>query len=703
MKKLLTRLTIDAGFTKDLNLAERLSAEDLTTIGAWVVDGYKRDDESRSEWFTKMQAAMNLAMLIQNTKNFPWPNSSNVIFPLVAIAALQFSSRSYGNLVKGNDVVKYRVFGDDDEGKLQKRADNIGRHMSWQVLEQDDGWEEQHDRLLINLAIVGTAFIKTWYNNDHNVSELIVAKDFVIDYWAKSVNDCARKSQVFNLYHNEVWERANDGRFCEDLLDKPWFTDEAAPPESESNIESDKRAGLTAPTQDRDAPITFIEQHRSLDLDGDGYEEPYIVTVHKDSGEVVRIVARWERDEDIKRGKRNTIVSIKSMEYFTKFSFIPSPDGAMYDVGFGTLIGPINDSVNTAINQMFDAGTMYNSNGGFLGRGAKIRGGGYSFAPWEWKRVDSTGDDIRKNIVPLPTKEPSVVMFNLLNLLIQYTDRLAGTVDQMVGVTPGQNTPAETSRNTMEQGMQVYSQIFKRVWRSMKEEFKKLHTLNALYLPAKSHFGESGIIAKEEYRGSSAFAVPVADPNLVTDGQRLMRAQAMREAAHSVPGYNIPEVEKNFLRELRVDNVERFYPGSDKVPALPNPKMQVEQLKQQSIKMKLDYDKWKVVQQLQADQKETMARITLMQAQTIEIISQIEVAHQAAALKAFETAIDTLKNHSEMINERIKTMMEVASGTDQEGDGGVEGTPNKPALLPGPAQMAGGPGGAVGNEGVPAG
>src|SRR5271167_1640816 len=154
-----TKLTIDESIWSSPNLCERLSDEDLTKVGSWVSDGYDRDKLSRIRWEKRMEAGMDLAMQVQKDKNFPWPGASNVIFPLVTIAALQFSARSYTNIIQGADVVKYQVLGQDNDKKLTDQADRISRHMSWQVLEEDSGWEEQHDRLLINVGIVGCNFV----------------------------------------------------------------------------------------------------------------------------------------------------------------------------------------------------------------------------------------------------------------------------------------------------------------------------------------------------------------------------------------------------------------------------------------------------------------------------------------------------------------------------------------------------------------
>lgn len=694
-----TRLTINKDMIDAPNLCDRFSKEDLQKIGGSVWDGFDRDLRSRSKWERRMEAGMDLAMQIQKDKNFPWPGASNVIFPLVTIAALQFSARSYGNIISGTDVVRYRVVGEDNpQGQLRARADRISAHMSWQMTEEDPGWEEQHDRLLINLGIVGTNFIKSYYNSSvaHNTCELVQARDFVIDYWAKSVEAAARKTHIIPLYRNEIYEKVLSDVF-QDVRDEAWYS--GIPSSPLPNQLVDNRQGTMPPAApDEDTPFSTLEQHRLLDLDHDGYAEPYIVTIEKSTKTVLRIVARWEREEDIERTTAKKIIRIRPMEYFTKFSFIPAPDGGIYDVGFGTLLGPLNESVNTGINQLLDAGTMQNSNGGFLGRGAKIRGGVYTMAPWEWRRVDSTGDDLRKSLVQLPVRELSNVMFQLLGLLISYTDRVAGTVDQMVGENPGQNTPAETSRNMTEQGMQVYSMIFKRVWRSLKEEFKKCHRLNAIYLPSRQRFGAEGnVVLREDYNGSANQVVPSADPNITSNNMRYIQAQMMREAAHSVSGYDIEKVERNFLRALRVDGAEQFFPGPGKVPPLPDQKAQIEQMKLQAKSMQLEFDKQKFVQELMDQRQLNMANIALIKAQIIKLFADASVEQSAQKVEAFKVAVEALETHNSMINDRIGLLQEVSGGGEASGPtngGGVQGMASPPSDAGAPAPDASVGGGA---------
>lgn len=687
------------------NLVDRFNSDDLSTLGELVYTGYQRDDISRSTWLRRNEAGMNLAMQIAKGKNYPWPGCSNVIFPLVTIAALQFSARSYSNIIQGTDVFMFRVPGLDPNGTETARAQRIGRHMSWQVLEEDPSWEEQHDRMLINLSIVGTNFMKTFFSPDvkHNVSELVMAKDLVIDYWAKSVEECARKTQIVPLYRNEIYERAMRGVFAKSILEAPWFSEAPSQlPQGPPAPDTDLRRGTYPSQPDEDTPFQTLEQHRLLDLDQDGYAEPYIVTIEENSKTVLRIVSRLDREDDIERTTAGKIICMRPAEYFTKNSFIPAPDGGIYDVGFGTFLGPINEAVNSGINQMLDAGTMANSNGGFLGRGAKIRGGVYTMAPWEWKRVDSTGDDLRKSMVPLPVREPGNAMFQLISLLINYADRLAGTVDQNVGISPGQNTPAETSRNMTEQGMQVYSTIFKRIWRSMKQEGQKLARLNRTFMNTKVLFSKDAWVLREDYTADLNQVCPACDPKLVSAGMRFNLAAAIRQASHEVPGYNISEVEKNFLRSMGVPNIDQLYPGPDKVPPLPNPKVQLEQLKQQSKETQWKYEMRRFILELQANRDLVQAQVDKFRAETAQIAATIGAERAAHELASFDSAIEAMVKHGDMLNERIKLLSGAEDGKSSEsGDkgGGVPAVENGPgnAGVPAlPSPMAAGANGAMG-------
>ena len=670
MIKIDTTLKLDKNLWTAPNLTDKFTDEELDAIGNWVWTGFDRDKYSRMKWEKRTQAAMDLALQLQKDKNFPWPGCSNVAFPLVTIGALQFHSRAYPAIVQGRDIVRYRVVGEDPSGYETQRAQRISEHMSYQLLEEDHSWEEQHDRLLINIPIVGCAFKKSYYNAEkfHNSSELVLAQDLVMDYYAKSVESCARKTQIMPVFRNEIHSGIENGIY-RDIRESAWYHQPATPYRDPTEVRKDNREGITPPQTDEATPFTFLEQHCWFDFDKDGYAEPYIITIEATSKCVIRIVARFESENAIIRSALSKkVVKINPTEYYTKYSFIPSPDGGVYDMGFGVLLGPLNESTNSLINQLIDAGTMSNAAGGFLGRGAKIRGGQYTFAPLEWKRVDSTGDDLRKSIFPLPVREPSAVLFQLLSLLINYTNRIAGTTDTMVGENPGQNTPAQTTQTMVEQGQKIYAAIFKRVWRSQKEEFRKLFLLNSIFIPSFVAFGENGQkVLRDDYQGNPDRIVPAADPNVTSDMQRIQQAQVIKQSAMGTPGYNIEEVERRFLRAMHVDGIDIVYPGPGKVPPLPNPKVQVEQLRAQVKTQQLELDKLKFIASLQEEMKLNAAKILQLEAQAAKLLEEAGGVQTGHEIAAFQAAIGALKSHDDNVRSRVELLMKaMESDRDHE-------------------------------------
>lgn len=654
-------LTLDAEAIKSPNLCNRFSDKDLKNIGAWVYQGFQRDLTSRNKWQKRNEAGMDLAMQLQKEKNFPWPGAANVAFPLITIAALQFHARAYPAIVSGNNLVKMQIWAEDPQGQIKQQADRISKHMSYQLLEEDADWEEQHDNMLINLAIIGTTFKKTYYEGGEGYveSEFVLARDLVVDYYTKSLEHCPRATHVIPLFRNEIWSRCKRGVF-RDVLNSEWY--QGAPTKvaeaSPTQQRVDQRAGQTPPmTLDETAPFSFLEQHVDLDLDGDGYAEPYIVTIEYGSQDVVRIVTRFDSESAIERNGQGEIISVRPLQYFTRYLFLPSPDGGFYGMGFGVLLGPLNESVNTAINQIFDAGTMATLGGGFLGKGAKIRGGVYTFKPNEWKRVDSTGDDLRKSIVPLDIKEPSQILFQLLVLLIEYTNRISGAMDQMVGETPGQNTPAETSRTVLEQGMKIYNSIFKRVWRGMKEEFRKVFILNGLFLPTKKRFGEAGSISREDYLVNPRWIRPAADPNISSSQERFNKAQAVKASAATTPGYNADAVEMYYLKALEIDAPETLYVGREKAPPGEDVKVTIAKLKLQGDQGWLKLEQMKMIQEGMEEQRINSAEIA-------KIAAEIQIAQKTAQGDDLDRQVNFLnsliavrKTRNEELNSRIETMM----------------------------------------------
>src|SRR3990172_3439944 len=477
-------------FIGKVNIVGLLDAETVDKIGLEVTRGYDMDKSSRADWEKDIRTALDLAMQIKQEKSWPWPKAANIKYPLITTAAIQFSARAYPAIVAGADVVKGLVIGPDPDGQKKERAERIGKHMSYQLLEDIEDWEEEEDKLLLMMAIVGCAFRKTYFNPmlGRPCSDLISANDVVYDHatpWKK----LRRITHCLNIYKNDFIERVRGGLFTDIELGAPEGAD-----------------------NDEDEAFEFLEQHCWYDIDGDGYKEPYIVTVKKDSDKVCRIIPRLDED-GIYLNNDGEITKIVGVEYFTKYAFMPNPDGGSYDVGLGMLLNPINETVNTISNQILDAGTLANTGGGFLGSGLKMRGGAVKFAPGEFKPVDSTGR-IGDNIYHMQFPRPSPVLFQMLGMLIDAGKDISSVKDIMTGDQQANQT-ATTTLALIEQGQKVFSAIYKRVHRSLKQEFKKLYRLNKLYMKPEDYYrylDKAEPISLQDYQGDDTDVVPVSDP-----------------------------------------------------------------------------------------------------------------------------------------------------------------------------------------------
>jgi chaperonin GroES len=668
------------------NIAEDMDSEELSSLGFKLMDEINLDLTSRLEWEERNEKASKLALQVVERKTFPWPGASNVKFPLITIAAMQYHSRAYPALISNNDVVKCKVYGKDDDGEMHKRADRISRHMTYQVMEEDEGWEENTDKTLLVQAIAGTAIKKSYFDpvKGHNVSELVLPNDFVVNYYTKSIAESPRVSHRILLSSNDLHERQVRGVFLKVEDEVP----PSYPAQSMLTQAKEDSQGVRQQSGDPDTPYEFFETHFWHDFDEDGYKEPYIAYIRRDTGKIYRIVARYF--EDSIEYHNGEIIRIKPEQYFTKYGFVPSPDGGFYDLGFGVLLGPTNDSVNTIVNQLIDAGTMSVTGGGFLGRGVKIKGGDYSFKPHEWKRVDSTGDDLRANIFPLPVREPSGVSFQLLQLLINYGERIAGATDIMTGVSPGQNTPAETSRNTMEQGMKVFNGIYKRTWRAMKEEFQKLYRLNQLYLPSEpvefEYNNELQFVLPDDYSMDMKLVKPAADPNVVSDSQRQMQAQAVLQLAQTTGGFNMYEVQKRYLDSLKVTAIDQILPdpkGPNAIKPGPSEKMQIEKMKNEERAMNHQLRFKLGIAKLMQEAELQQAKITELQAKAVLELEQADGVKSGHAIAMLEAQIGAKRAHVDGIIKSIEMMtnLEKEASNGTAGMGAMENAGSNSAVL----------------------
>jgi len=665
------------------NIVELLGAKTLDSIGADAVQGYTDDKLSRHEWETRNADAMRLALQVVSKKTTPWENASNVKFPLLTIGAIQFAARAYPSLVNGTAPVKCRALGSDPTGEKLQRAERIGRHMSYQLLEEDEDWEAETDRALMTLPIIGNTYKKSYFDpeKDHNVSEHVLVHNLVVDYYTKSLDTCRRITHVMEKHISDIKTSQRMELYADvDLAN----SGQIAEPDDLQRAKDDSQ-GVTPPERSESGYRVILEQHTWLDLDDDGIEEPYILVVDKDTRKVLRITSRirsavYTPDEKVAKFFADSM--------FTKYGFIPSPDGGFMDLGFGSLLGPLNESVNTLINQLIDSGTLNNLQSGFLGRGIRVKGGATKFKPGEWKTLLSTGDDIRKGLLPLPTKEPSNVLFSLLGMLVSYGERMSSATDMMVGESPGQNQAATTTMAVVEQGMKVYTGIFKRLFRCMKGEYQKLYLLNRKYLNPQQYFqlmGSEGAeeVYAEDYSGDEKAIVPAADPNIVSDAQRIKQAEALAARAAQVPGYNTEAVERRLIEAYQIPGGELLYDPKANPPQQ-NPQLEIEKQKLQIEAAKIQAKAKEDARRFELDILESEAKTAKLRTAALLDIARADNLDEESKLKSIALIAKEISDDDERRVRRLEAehkdegsdeASEKQTGADEgaTGDGGSNG------------------------------
>lgn len=645
------------------NIADQLPDEELTDIGNWVVDIYNEDLDSRSTWEENNKKWLKLANQLIEQKNFPWRNASNVKYPLLSVAAIQFHARAFSALIPNDNIVKVKVLGEDPDQKKKQVANRIARHMSYQVLYEMEDWQDEFDRALYILPIIGLVYKKSYYSSVEgtNVSELILPDDLVINYHAPNFKRAIKTHRIYQDA-NEVKELMNLGHYRTVDLDDPVQKPHEGVEDEITGISlphRNKSIGVNSDNEDgndySDVPYTILEAHTWWDLDGDGYKEPYIITVEEESRKVLRLVARY-KTQDIAYNDKGEILRIKPAEYFTRFGFLPNPESKIYYQGFGQLLGPLNAASNTILNQLIDAGTLANLPGGFLGRGMKMRGGEIKMEPGKWHHLPIQGDDIRKNIYPLPYKEPSTVLFQLLGMVIQSGERLSSVQDIMTGENPGQNQPYSTSIVVLEQGMKVFSGIYRRIYRALGQEFKKLFHLNRLFVDEQKYFqlmDDENIqqVTESDYALGNMDVVPGADPNIISEAHKVMKANSLLQKKAAGLPINTMVVTRAVLEAEGHDNLDELLQPD---PPMEDPKITMEREKIASME-RIEMAKMQI--ELITKEHEAFKDY----AQAISHLAKAQATAEAAERDNLKLFADNMVRDYEAYTQRLKVLQDQAT------------------------------------------
>lgn len=650
------------------NLAEDMSQNQLEEIGSEAMKKWEEDKGSRAHREERLQKALEMAMQVIEEKNYPWPKASNVKYPLLTVASVQFGAKCYPAMIQNGEVVKGKIIGKDvieqpvinpqtgqpevdpqtgepatTKVKLgkQERADRISTFMNWQLLDGMKGWEEDTDKLCHILPIAGCLFRKTYYEEltGRPISHIIFPTDIYVRYDARGVDDASCITHALQLTSNEIIERQRAGLYIEEGIQIEGTGD--------GGLELLRGEYATGHGTMEDVSVgqsdeyLILEQHTWLDLDDDGYKEPYIVTMLHSTGQVLRIVARYSKN-DVMFKKSGEVVRIKAKNYFTKYGFLPSPDGGIYDIGFGEILYPINASMNTTLNMLIDAGHLSNMGGGFIGGDIRIRAGGLRFrSPGEYKIVTNMGSSLRDNIVQLNQREPSTVLFSLLQFLNEAGRDIASIKDILSGEVPV-NAPATTTIAMIEQGLGVFKSIYKRIHRSLKEELKKIYDINYMFLDDDLYREvlEDPEATIMDFANSGIDIVPVSDPALVSDMQKMARVQALTQFLND-PMVDQVELHKRILEGYGIEDVDELV--VEPQPPAPDPAAEM-QLQNVQLQGQLLQEQ---ISSLQAQREIGVQRETREQFKTLSDMQTKEISVEADAAKK---SADSVKVMAEAVN-----------------------------------------------------
>jgi chaperonin GroES len=490
--------------------SELIDERDLGAIAHRVYEGYQIDIASRTEWEEQAERAMKAAKQKREPRNYPFPNSSNVRYPLIATAALQFNARAYPALCPGRDVVKTHIGGADQDGQKASRGARISQFMSHQIVDGMPSWQHEMDVMTYQLPIIGSAFKKAFWDPDKSgpTAMLISAFDLVVNSCTKSLEECPRITHRYELYPYQIEERQRA---------KTW-------------LDVDLSAEYDA-ANDEQAPIRFLEQHCYYDLDGDGYDEPWIVTIAETSQQLVRIVAGFD-PLDVVHDTRD-IIRIPRDEYFVAFDFLPDPSGGFYGIGFGHLLDSFGEVIDTSFNQMLDAGHLQNAGGGFIGSGLDFQSENeeFRFEPGKYWYVNAEQGDIKGNIVTMDHPGPSPVLFQMLGMMMESAKQMTSIQDIMTGAASAQTMQPTTLMALIDQGMKVFTAIYKRIYDALGREFRIQYRLNQQNLKPQAYQSYLGLPAdpSQDFADDGAIVTPVADPSAVTMMQQMAKASFLMQ------------------------------------------------------------------------------------------------------------------------------------------------------------------------------
>ena len=545
-----------SGLAFDDNLVEELDAFELGKLSSSILSSIQADRESRSDWEkTYVDGLKYLGMRFEETRSQPFDGSTGVMHPLLAEATTQFQAQAYKELLPARGPVKTEIIGARTPD-VEAQADRVQEFMNYYIMNEIPGYSDELDMLLFYLPLAGSAFKKVHFDTVTRsaVSSFVEPQDLIIPYESRDLHTAERLTQVIAMSRNEIRKQQLAGFYADvDIKDGGAYIKR-----DEIDEQIDEIEGMS-PSYDSDRDHLIYEVHTVLDLPGfedlgedgqpTGLKLPYIVTIDDSSRQVLAIRRNYREQDPFKR----------KVNYFVQYKFLPGL--GIYGLGLSHMIGGLAKASTSLLRQLIDAGTLANLPAGFKARGMRIRDEDEPLQPGEFRDIDTTGASLKENLIPLPIKEPSTVLMTLLGTLVESGKRFAAIADTNVA-DMNQAMPVGTTVALLERGTKVMSAIHKRLHHSQKLEFQLLAQVFAEYLPPVYPYRPG--VGAEDFKVADFDAridiIPVSDPNIFSQSQRITMAQELLTMVQSNPDIHGPqgiyEAYRRMYSALGVDDVE---------------------------------------------------------------------------------------------------------------------------------------------------
>ena len=534
------------------NLADLLPPEVLGPIGTTLNENYMQYKTSRKEWEDTYTKGLDLLGFKYTNPTQPFQGASGATHPVLAEAVTQFQAQAYKELLPSMGPVRTQILGRPSRQK-EEQSNRVKNFMNYQLMDVMKEYEPEFDQMLFYLPLAGSAFKKVYYDEllGRAVSKFIQADDLIVPYTATSLADAEAVIHVIKMSENDLRKQQVNG-FYRDLELKPGYDQETEVEKKERSLEGVKK------TRDEDV-FTLLECHVNLDIEGfedmrdgepTGIKLPYIVTIEEGSREVLSIRRNYKQEDPL----RNKI------QYFVHFRFLPGM--GFYGFGLIHMIGGLSRTATTALRQLLDAGTLSNLPAGFKQRGIRVRDEAQAIQPGEFRDVDAPGGNIKDAFMTLPFKEPSQTLLQLMGIVVQAGQRFAAIADMQVG-DGNQQAAVGTTIALLERGSRVMSAIHKRLFVALKQEFNLLASVFKTYLPPEYPYDVVGAARNVKVTDfdDKVDILPIADPNIFSQSQRISMAQTELQLAMSNPQmHNLYEAFYSMYSAIGVKEIDKILP-----------------------------------------------------------------------------------------------------------------------------------------------